>query len=270
MSVRKKLLGALSLALMAAGMHLPANAETLESQTLSVEDTSGLQLESLPTQGLLEADASSPDLAITEVSEPTYLQLESLQTENLQAENLQTESLQAESLPSENLETAALDASELEAVELDVDESSEIAQARRRTRNRVARSGSDFVGIGADFGYVDSVSFAVISKLSLSEQIALRPSVLVGDDLAVLVPVTYEFTRFSTDVSGFQIRPYAGVGASYDGDGEDFNLLLAAGADAPLSQRFTLNAQANLGVFNDTDFGVTVGVGYNFGSLLGR
>ena len=43
---------------------------------------------------------------------------------------------------------------------------------------------------------------------------------------------------------------------------------MVAGADVPLGQRFTLNAQANLGVLNDTDFGVTIGVGYNFGRLF--
>jgi hypothetical protein len=110
----------------------------------------------------------------------------------------------------------------------------------------------------------------VISKLSLSEQVSLRPSVLIGDDLSVLVPVTFDLNTYSTDVSGFRIIPYAGVGASYQdsSDDENFNLLLSAGADVPLSQQFTLNAQANVGVLNGTDFGVTVGVGYNFGDLF--
>jgi hypothetical protein len=91
----------------------------------------------------------------------------------------------------------------------------------------------------------------------------------VGDDLSILVPVTYDLSSYSGDVAGFRFLPYAGVGASYqDGDGEDFNLLLTAGTDIPLSQQFTLNAQANVGVLNDTNFGVTVGVGYNFGNLF--
>lgn len=163
-----------------------------------------------------------------------------------------------------NLDAATFTTVETESTEFDV------AQARRRTRNVQTRRATDFVGVGADFGYADDVSFAVISKLSLSDSIALRPSVLIGDDFSVLVPVTYEFDQFSDEISDFQVRPYAGIGASYsDSDNdEDINLLLSAGADIPLSQRFTLNAQANLGVFNDTDFGVTVGVGYNFGQIF--
>lgn len=145
----------------------------------------------------------------------------------------------------------------------------EIAQARRRTRN-LGNPSNNFVGIGADFGYADDVSFAVISKLAVNESVSVRPSVLIGDDFSILVPVTYDFPGFSTNVSNFSVRPYAGVGAAYsDGDDDDdFNLLLTAGADVPISRRFTLNAQANLGVLNDTDFGVTVGVGYNLGRLF--
>lgn len=256
MSIRKKLLGALGLALMAAGIQvgtqLPANAQTLEVPTAEVE--------ALAAQMPEEIEANS------------WTQPESLSAQGL----LETEATSGQFVPVAD-EYATFQSEDLETADLETAEPVELAQARRRTRNSAAarRGGGNFVGIGADFGYADDVSFAVISKISLSQQVALRPSVLIGDNFSVLLPVTYEFSRFSTDVgSGFQIRPYAGVGASYvdgnddnDSDDENFNVLLAAGADVPLSRRFTLNAQANLGLFNDTDFGVTVGVGYNFGGL---
>lgn len=248
MSVRKKVLGALGLALMAAGMQLPANAQSIEAQAVGVE-----------TLAIQDLEAQLPE----DVEAASWTQ-----PENLSAQSL----LEAEATSEQTVIEA--DEYALQAEELEAADSVELAQARRRTRrtNRAA-GGANFVGIGADFGYADDVSFAVISKLSLSQQIALRPSVLIGDDFSVLLPVTYEFNQFSADAGGFQVRPYAGVGASYVGgddedDDENFNLLLAVGADAPLSRRFTLNAQANLGVFNDTDFGVTVGVGYNFGGVL--
>ncbi|MEO0808372.1 MAG: outer membrane beta-barrel protein [Cyanobacteria bacterium J06643_4] len=148
------------------------------------------------------------------------------------------------------------------------EESTELAQARRRTRGS-ARTQS-FIGVGADFGTADDVSFAVISKFGLNEQLALRPSVLIGDDFAVLVPLTYEFQ--STSLDGFQISPYAGVGASYvednnnNNNNSEFGLLLSAGVDVPISRRFTINGQLNYaGIFSDSsNFGGTVGVGYNF------
>lgn len=249
MSVRKKLLSTLGLALMAAGlqlgMQLPANAQSIQTQAVETEE---LTLEPLEAQMPNDIEAAS------------WTQPESLSAQGL---------MEAEG-PSAQAVTEADESTAFQTDELATADSVELAQARRRTRTTRRVGGANFVGIGADFGYADDVSFAIISKLSLSQQIALRPSILIADDFGVLLPVTYEFNQFATDAGGFQIRPYAGAGVSYvDGDDENFNLLLSAGADAPLSRRFTLNAQANLGVFNDTDFGVTVGVGYNFGGLLG-
>ena len=144
----------------------------------------------------------------------------------------------------------------------------ELAQVRRRTQGS---ANSSFIGIGGDIGYADDISFAVISKIAFTNRLAVRPSVLIGDDLAVLVPVTYDFRQYAPEAGGFQFIPYGGVGAAYNSSEDsdsDVNLLLSAGVDVPVSRRFTVNAQANLGVFNDTDFGVTVGAGYNIGNLF--
>ncbi len=264
MSISTKVFGTIGLALMALGMQLPAQAQTIEK---TIEQTTAAPTATVqPAQIQTTEVQMSLPTAPVEVAPVETLALEEAAPEAAswtQSESLTAEALRPNALSSEQpLETEA------DALTYPVTEDSqEIAQARRRTRNTV--SGSDFIGVGADFGYADNVSFAVISKFSLSEQVSLRPSVLVGDDLSVLVPVTYDFSSYSADVAGFRFLPYAGVGASYqDGDGEDFNLILTAGTDVPLSRQFTLNAQANVGVLNDTDFGVTVGVGYNFGDLF--
>ena len=232
MSAKKRLIGALGLSLMALVMQAPVSAQTAPAESANesaVEAATWTAPENLAASSLLEADEMNEGEALV-FTEPTPATADEL------------------AVPAE--------------------EPVDVAQARRRTRNTV--SGSDFIGIGADFGYADDLSFAVISKLSFSEQVAIRPSVLLGDDFSILVPVTYEFNQFTTDTGGFRVRPYVGAGASYSDsdDDEDFNLLLAAGADVPLSQRFTLNAQANWGVLNDSQFGATVGVGYNFGRIL--
>ena len=127
------------------------------------------------------------------------------------------------------------------------EESIELAQARRRTRG--GASSQNFIGV--------------------SEQVALRPSVLIGDDFAVLVPLTYEFQ--STGLDSFQVSPYAGIGASYiednnNNNNSEFGMLISAGVDVPISRRFTLNGQLNYaGIFSDSsNFGGTVGIGYNF------
>ncbi len=274
MSISTKIFGALGLAFMALGMQLPAEAQTIEE---SAAATPPAEMQTLGMQGLDDPTNELQAEPQTEIQSIPVMPSEVAPIEAVaptEVDPIEAASwTQSESLTAEALQpgAAALETTGLEADGLTYPaspESQEIAQARRRTTRNTA-GGSDFIGIGADFGYADNVSFAAISKLSLSDQVALRPSVLLGDDLSILVPVTYDFSNYSGEVSGFQFLPYAGVGASYqDGDGEDFNLLLAAGADVPLSRQFTLNAQANVGVLNGTDFGVTVGVGYNFGDLF--
>lgn len=151
----------------------------------------------------------------------------------------------------------------------------EIAQRRRREPATPAAASSDFIGIGANFGYVEDVSGVIISKFSIANNWAVRPSVSIGDDIAVLAPVTYEFNS-SANVGGAQLSPYVGAGISWadehnrDGNADvsDVHILVSAGVDVPISRRFTLNAQANLGLLNETEFGGTVGIGYNIGSVL--
>ncbi len=268
MTVRKGFLGAIGFALLAMGIQLPIQAQTvlLEETKPVLESASATEQGTLTLDDLRVSDDTA-DLNVTELNANEIEPAAWTNSENLSADGLaladEMAPTQAETPPA-----VAYPAPE---------EAEQLAQARRRTFAG-ARSAS-YIGIGADFGTTGDLSFAAISRFSLSDQLAIRPSVLLGDGFAVLVPVTYDFN--TTSAGGFQIRPYAGVGASFvdsnegdDGlldDGEDSNLglLLSAGVDVPLSRQFTANAQANFaGVFSDsTDFGVTVGVGYNFGGF---
>ncbi len=271
MSITNKIFGAAGLTLLAIGLQLPANAQTTTAANPNSETANTDQPDSLLAKDLLLSDATAEPLSVSIEADQLTYPVERATTELLAAEPFTTESVATE--PS-TTEPSTTESSTIESVATEFSTTEppvELAQARRRTRNAVV--GSDFIGIGADFGYAEDVSFAVISKLSLTDKIAVRPSVLVSDNVAVIVPITYEFNNYSTDVAGFRLLPYAGVGASYqesDGNNENLNLLLTAGADVPLSQQFTLNAQANFGVLNDSEFGVTVGVGYNFGRVFGR
>ncbi len=273
MSVRKGLFGILSLSLFALSLQLPARAQTVSAngptevgsienelagnEPATYESAADLTFDEPQPQSWTQAEnfseSSSTAAAETTTAEPTAADL-ALVSEPVVAE---------EALPA---------TADSELVLPVVEEPTELAQARRRTRGSNV-VGSDFIGIGADFGYSGDVSFAAISKFSFTERLAARPSILVGSDFAILVPVTYDFSRFNTDVGGFQLRPYAGAGVSYtdsEDNDSDINLLLSAGVDVPVSQQFTFNAQLNYGVLNDSQFGGTVGVGYNLGNLFNR
>ena len=150
----------------------------------------------------------------------------------------------------------------------------EVAQGRRRGASTGTANSPDFIGGGVSFGYSDDVAGSVIGKFSVTERWAVRPSLSLGENFTVLVPVTYQFNQ-KANVGGAQLSPYAGIGGSWsnennnNGSGEsDLKLLLSTGVDVPISRRFTLNAQANLGFINDTEFGATIGVGYNIGNIL--
>ncbi|MGD1866062.1 MAG: hypothetical protein ACFB0D_16055 [Phormidesmis sp.] len=287
MSVKKGLFGAVGLSLLAAGLQLPANAQTTvaaetATETSVVSESAPVDAAILPTSEAIEdltfnePQIQLSDLTFSETHTQPLVQAETL-SENpvLLAEEFSSQA----ALPAAEL--VAVESSSVkpmqpitEAAELGypaIEAPEEIAQVRRRRTRGGAASGANFIGIGADFGYADDVSFAAISKFSFTEQWAVRPSVLIGDDFSVLVPVTYDFSRFGTQVSGFQLRPYAGAGASFsdsDDDDSDLNLLLSAGIDVPVSQRFTFNAQVNWGVLNDSEFGATVGIGYNLGNIF--
>lgn len=259
MFVRKGLLGTIGLALLAMGVQLPAQAQTilLEETTPVVESASATEQGELTVDDLAANDDNTTDLNVAELDANEIKPAAWTSPENLSAEGLASaDGTTAAEMPEAS--TLAYPTPE---------ESTELAQARRRTRTGFGGA-SNFIGIGADFGTTDDISFAAISRFSLTDQLAIRPSVLVGDGFAVLVPVTYDFN--TTSAGGFQIRPYAGAGASFiDGNGDDdsnVGLLLSAGVDVPVSRQFTANAQANFGgVFSeDSNFGVTVGIGYNF------
>lgn len=296
MTMNKIFFGALGLALIALGMQLPANAQAVESQAVGSQAIKSQAMESQAIKPqAIESQIIRSQAVKSQAIEPQAVKLQATESQAVEAQTVEgttalapTQSAQPapieaaswtqpESLSASGLTTEAAVSGQqanTEAAKLTSpasEEATDIAQARRRTRGaRVP--GSDFIGIGADFGTASDVSFAVISKLTLRDQIAVRPSVIVGNNFAVLVPVTYDFSRFNTDVEGFQIRPYAGVGASYvDNNGSSVGLLLTAGVDVPVARNFTANAQANYaGIFSDSsNFGVTVGVGYNF-SGLGR
>ena len=179
----------------------------------------------------------------------------------------------AQALPSEQTVDlsempAALSAEELGA------EPIELAQRRQSQGARVA---PHFVGVGGNIGFNDNENavgdfgFAVVSKYSFTEKLSIRPSVIFSDTTAVLVPVTYNFQGTNFDVGPTTLVPYVGGGVAFTtGNDSDVSGLISAGVDLPISRQFTINGQANLSIFNDTAFGVQLGLGYNFGTGGGR
>ncbi|EDX84859.1 hypothetical protein S7335_2557 [Synechococcus sp. PCC 7335] len=263
MFVRKGIFGTLGMLALFAAAQSPAqaqaNVEGLTVENLAVEDIAENILVIEETQFTEETQATEETQVTEDIQATEEIQI----TEETQSEAVALQSTLVETAPVET-QAAALTSSTEEPLEA---EEPLIAQFSRRRTSGAANS--SFVGIGLDIGYVDDISFAVISKIAFADRIAVRPSVLIGDDVALLVPVTYDFRQYAPEAGGFQFIPYGGLGAAYSFDDDsELNLLLSAGVDVPVARQITVNAQANLGVFNDTDFGVTIGAAYNIGNLF--
>jgi len=138
---------------------------------------------------------------------------------------------------------------------------------------RSTQSGSSYVGVGGNIGIgsgdtaLGRGSFAVISKIGLTQNFSVRPSVLFGNSTTILVPVTYDFNfgEGPTGDFGFRAAPYLGAGVSIStGNGSNVGFLLTGGIDVPLSSQFTATAAVNASLSGNTAVGVLVGIGYNF------
>ncbi|MBD1941379.1 hypothetical protein H6F50_03260, partial [Coleofasciculus sp. FACHB-712] len=130
---------------------------------------------------------------------------------------------------------------------------SEVAQTDIEL-GRTTRAGRSYVGVGFNIGFggdsaLGDGSFAVISKIGLTNTLSVRPSVLLGDDTTFLLPVTYDFNiRQSDPFEPVRFAPYVGGGVTIStGDDSDIGFLVTGGVDVPLTRQFTANAALNIG-----------------------
>jgi hypothetical protein len=135
---------------------------------------------------------------------------------------------------------------------------------------RATRSGPSYVGVAANFGLngnsnLDGRSLVIISKLGLNEIMSVRPSALIlGKSATFLFPLTYDFDPQQV-FNNFKFSPYLGGGITITtGSSSSYGAMITGGIDIPWSSTFTVNMTANMAFLETTNFGVLVGIGYNF------
>ncbi|MEA5600209.1 fasciclin domain-containing protein [Nostoc sp. UHCC 0252] len=139
---------------------------------------------------------------------------------------------------------------------------------------RTTLGGPSYIGGGGNIGLsgndtaLGDTNFSAFSKIGLTRNISVRPSVIFGDDTLFMVPLTLDFTpRATAEVAQrtFAIAPYVGAGVAIEANLDtDIGLLLTGGVDIPLGTRFTLNGAVNAAFMDETDVGLQLGLGYNF------
>lgn len=135
---------------------------------------------------------------------------------------------------------------------------------------RSTRSGPSYIGVAANFGLngnsdLGGRSLVIISKFGLNETMAIRPSALIlGKAATFLLPITYDFEPQQA-FGNFKFSPYLGGGVAITtGSNSSYGAMITGGIDIPWTSTFTVNVTANMAFLDTTDFGVLVGIGYNF------
>ncbi|MEH1871039.1 fasciclin domain-containing protein [Nostoc sp.] len=139
---------------------------------------------------------------------------------------------------------------------------------------RTTLGGPSYIGVAGNIGLIGNDAalsdgnFAVISKVGLTRNISVRPSVIFGDNTLFMVPLTLDFsprTAGSVGARSLAISPYLGAGVAIEANANtDIGLLLTGGVDLPVGSRFTVTGAVNAAFLDDTDVGLLFGVGYNF------
>jgi hypothetical protein len=142
------------------------------------------------------------------------------------------------------------------------------------TEKAKPRSLGNYIGVGGTIGVSGSGEglshggLTIINKRDLSDFLSVRGTTVFGGDkndstLALTV-------NFPVRISSGQIQlvPFLGGGMLIRSKSnfEDINIrgLVIAGIDVPLSRRFTATTMVNVGLFQKTEVGVQLGLGYSF------
>jgi hypothetical protein len=153
--------------------------------------------------------------------------------------------------------------------EADNSTSEEVAQVDVRP-GQATVSGSSYIGVGGNIGLtggqtIGEGAFSVISKIGLTDNISVRPSAHISGDAVFLIPLTADFPI--RDVAGGEVSlaPFVGGGLAVATEGDDnVGGVITGGVDVPISPEFTATGAVNVGFLDDTNVGITLGVGYNF------
>lgn len=139
----------------------------------------------------------------------------------------------------------------------------------------IVSPGGNYIGVGGSLGFVEDAygdfgAAALISKFELfslneNNDISVRPSVLVGQDVTFVVPFTIDVLLGDPDpeIWGRTFIPYGGPGFTFTTDTDIFYFTLTGGLDIPFD-RFTMNVETNVGFLDDLAWGLMLGIGYNF------
>lgn len=139
---------------------------------------------------------------------------------------------------------------------------------------RSTRSGTSYIGVGANFGVGGDTSLGdsglfLYSKVGLTRYFSIRPAVNTNfdEDATFLLPLTFDLAPIAIGNTGVSLAPYFGGGPAISTTG-DFGPVLSGGVDMPLTKNLTVTSGVNIGILDEADVGVFLGIGYSFPNLF--
>ncbi|WP_017314655.1 hypothetical protein [Mastigocladopsis repens] len=287
-SFRKNLFLLLSLSAIAVlGSGLSADAQTADNtSTKQLSESSGT--EAFPNQVSPEVESFYPQAFTPTPVEFIGVENHSAPVSDINQSQQQPTNIQQETAKSVVTPVPGTTATSSAALVIDPQKTQNADVQAQPSTSKVSqadidpgtttRGGSSYIGIAANIGLggdsaLGDTNFMVISKIGLTNAISVRPSAVIGDNTVILVPVSYDFSfRQLSDpfAEPLPIAPYIGAGAAIEtGDDTEVGFLLTGGIDVPITPQFTATAAVNAAFLDETDIGLSVGVGYNFSGLFG-
>ncbi|MBD2256925.1 hypothetical protein [Pseudanabaena sp. FACHB-2040] len=134
---------------------------------------------------------------------------------------------------------------------------------------QTAATDYNYIGAGVGAGGLggSNIGLSVNSKLSVADQVSVRPGVITNFDFdsegtIISVPVTYDLAPITDDG---RLLPYVGGGVSVvTGGNTSVGPMATAGVDYRLNDNFVLNSGVNVSFTGNTRVNGTLGVGYTF------
>ncbi len=128
---------------------------------------------------------------------------------------------------------------------------------------------TDYNYVGAGVGISDDIGLSINSKVTVADNISVRPGVISdldfnGDDgeTVFLLPVTYDFNAVTDNG---RLLPYLGGGLSVSTEGStSVGPMLTGGVDYRITDRIVANGGVNVSFYDTTQVNGSVGLGYTF------
>jgi hypothetical protein len=151
-------------------------------------------------------------------------------------------------------------------------QSNHIVQSNEESESRSSRS---YIGIGGNIGFsggkdgLGEGGIALVSNWVLNDFLSLRGVTIFSDSLVSTTALTIDFPIGKPSAEAIQFIPFIGGGIlltnkDYDFGDTTIDGLVTAGMDMRLSSHWMTTINVNVGLRDETDVGVVLGVGYSF------